>query len=174
MKNSGCRGFVGERYDVRGFFSAVLRENVILGIQVLFSTHPRHITWPRNDTKYRNTNALSTYRRRLSGSSSRSPYTFQLISEKRTSQVEGGRRPFARRNITSLELVWSSSLLVFWSYELTLSCEGKCSGLQPRRGSCHVYWTITLLLIFESCGSSGSCHLLTIGHIHSVGRFHGK
>jgi hypothetical protein len=47
QRRTGCRGFVGERYDVREFFSVVLRENVILGIQVLFSTpnnHPRHLT----------------------------------------------------------------------------------------------------------------------------------
>jgi hypothetical protein len=29
MKNGDCRGFVGERYDVRELFSVVLREYVI-------------------------------------------------------------------------------------------------------------------------------------------------
>lgn len=117
--------------------------------------------------KYRNTNTLSIHRPSIpavGSSSSRPLYTFQLISEKRrpTSglfplHVEGGHRPFARRNITSLELVWSSVLM-----NLRYRAR-ECSGLQPRRGACHVHWTITLFLISESCGSSGSCHLLSTG-----------
>jgi hypothetical protein len=178
MKNSGCRGFVSERYDVREFFSGVLRENVIHGIHVLFSTpnnHSRRLIWPRKDTEYRNTNALSIYRRTLPDSSSGSPYTFQLISEKRSPtsgllppRVEGGPRPFAKRNFTSLELAWSSGLT-----SLRYRARENVQDFNPVARACHVYWTITLLPISESSGSLGSCHFLTNGHIHSIDRFHG-
>jgi len=57
-------------------------------------------------------------RRTLSDSFGRSPYTFQLISEKRSPTsglllpqvLKGGRPPFGRRNIIGLELAWSSNL----------------------------------------------------------------
>lgn len=176
MKNGGCRDLVGERYDVREFFSGVLGENVILGIQVLFSTpnnHSRHLTWPRKDTEYRNTNALSIYRRTLSDSSSGSPYTFQLISEKRSPtsgllppQVEGGHRPFARRSITILELAGSSGLM-------SLRYRAR-ENVQDFNTVAGLVTYIGPSLCSEFSGSVGSCHFLTNGHIHSVDRFHGK
>jgi len=175
MKNGGCKGFVGERYDVREFFPGVLRENVVLGIQILFSTpnyRPRHLTWPRKDTEYRNSNALSIYslRRTLSDPSrSRSPYTFQLISEKRCltsgllpSQVEGGRRSFARRNITSLGLAWSSGL----STSLRHRARKRVQDFNPVAGF--------VRYVGPSLCSSSPNPVHINGHIHAVDRFHGK
>ncbi|KAI0286642.1 hypothetical protein BGY98DRAFT_3353 [Russula aff. rugulosa BPL654] len=159
--NSGCRDFVRETYDVREFFSGVLRDNVILGIQVLFSTSSA----PYMATeRHQITVTPIPYLSLSDDSSSRSPYTFQLISEKRcpTSvllppQVEAD----VGLSLGKTLLTWNlPGLLVLRAYAIV---RGKMSRtLAPSRVSRILdHHVAPHLLILRR---SSSCHLLSTGY----------
>lgn len=105
--------------------------------------------------KTANTVTPMPYRSLSDSFSCRSLYTFQLISDKRSPtsgilppRVEGGRRPFARRNITHLEIAWS--------YELTLSCEENVPDFNLVAGLVSIMDNLILR-------RSGSCRFLSTG-----------
>jgi hypothetical protein len=146
--------------------SRVLRENVILRMQVLFGTpydHPRLLTWPRKDT-----NTVTPR-----------PCLSIDIHHPTPQQVTTYASAYIREEESHRRLVTSTSTRRTSAFSPGKSLlASNLPGLLVLRA--YAMENVTLdhhfaLLISESCGSSVSCMSSSInGHIPLLGRFGGQ